>query len=122
MIQEISKLEERLNQAILNSDVQTLDQLMHDDLVFVNHLGMKLSKMEDLAPHIHGDLKITRLELSAQHIHSFGKDTFIVVVSKQIEGNYLEKSFEGKFRFMRIWKLSDKQWKVIAVSSSTMME
>ena len=113
---EIIKLEEKIVDAILGSNVEVLDQLLHDEVVFVNHLGMAVSKKEDLAPHVSGYLKITVLDVSDQDIKLFG-DTVVVTVSKEIKGSYLKQEFESHVRFTRVWKLFDQQWKVIAASS-----
>ncbi|KIA93538.1 hypothetical protein OC25_12235 [Pedobacter kyungheensis] len=116
MESKVLKLEEQLVAAILNSDVAVLDKLLHDKLVFVNHLGMTLTKAEDLAPHISHDLKINSLAISDRHLHLFG-DTAVVVVTKEIKGSYLNQLFESKLKFTRVWKLHAQDWKVIAVSS-----
>ncbi|WP_146133116.1 nuclear transport factor 2 family protein [Arcticibacter pallidicorallinus] len=44
MESQILDLEAKLIAAILNSDIKLLDQLLHDELIFVNHTGMVLSK------------------------------------------------------------------------------
>jgi len=116
MESEILKLEAQLIAAILNSDLKVLDQLLHDELIFVNHLGMVLSKKEDLAPHISGDLKITGLVASDQQLHIF-IDTCAVVVTKEIRGIYLNQPFESRVKFTRVWKLFNGDWKVITASS-----
>jgi hypothetical protein len=116
MESKILKLEEQLVASILSSDVEVLDDLLHDQLVFVNHQGITLSKKEDLAPHISQDLKITSLAISDQQLQLFG-DTAVVVVTKEIEGSYLKQPFESKLKFTRIWKLYEQDWKVIAVTS-----
>ncbi|TKC08577.1 nuclear transport factor 2 family protein [Pedobacter frigoris] len=116
MEREILKLEEQIVAAILSSDVEVLDQLLHDQLVFVNHLGMALSKEQDLTPHITGDLKIAGLVASDHQLQVFG-DTCVVVVTKDIKGSYLNQPFENKLKFTRIWKLFNGNWKVIAASS-----
>lgn len=113
---QILKLEEKIVEAIVRSDVEALDQLLHDELVFVNHLGMIVSKKDDLAPHISGDLKITTIEVSDQHVRFFA-DTAVVTVSKTIKGSYLKEEFESHVKFTRVWKLFGQQWKVIAASS-----
>lgn len=116
MESKVLKLEEQLVAAILNSDVAVLDKLLHDELVFVNHLGVTLTKAEDLAPHISHDLKISSLAISDRQLQLFG-DTAVVVVTKEIKGSYLNQLFESKLKFTRVWKLHEQDWKVIAVSS-----
>ena len=116
MENEILKLEEQLIVAILGSDLKVLDQLLHDELIFVNHMGRVLSKDEDLAPHISGDLKITGLVTSDQHLRLFGNIS-AVVVTKEIKGVYRNQPFESRVKFTRVWKLFNGDWKVITVSS-----
>ena len=116
MESEILKLEAQLITAILNSNVEVLDQLLHDELLFVNHLGMVLSKKDDMASHISGDLKITELAASDRQLHLFG-DICTVVVTKEIRGVYLNQPFESRVKFTRVWKLFNGDWKVITASS-----
>ncbi len=116
MINEIIELEEKIIEAILYSDVTVLDQLLHADLVFVNHLGMRITKQEDLAPHLSGDLKITEIVAADQHISLF-EDTAVVSVFKDIKGSYLAEDFESRVRFTRVWKKINQDWMVIAASS-----
>jgi ketosteroid isomerase-like protein len=116
MLNKILKLEEEIVQAIIESDVILLDKLLHEDLVFVNHLGMTVSKKEDLAPHYKGDLKVASIQLSDRDVRFFG-DTAIVTVSKNIRGSYSGQEFESHVKFTRVWWQVDGQWKVIAASS-----
>lgn len=118
VMNEILKLEEKMVDAIIRSNVDVLDQLLHDELVFVNHLGMTISKKDDLAPHINGELKIAAIEISDQQFRHFG-DTVVVSVIKKIKGSYLHQEFESLLKFTRVWKLFDQQWKVIAANSVT---
>jgi hypothetical protein len=116
MVNEIIRLEEAIIEAILYSDVAVLDQLLHADLVFVNHLGMLISKQEDLAPHLSGELKISEILTADQHISLFG-DTAVVCVFKDIKGSYLAGDFQSGVRFTRVWKLFGQDWKVISATS-----
>ncbi|WP_316811080.1 nuclear transport factor 2 family protein [Pedobacter heparinus] len=116
MISEIIKLEENIIEAILYSDVAVLDGLLHTDLVFVNHLGVLVSKQDDLAPHLSGELKFKEILIADQQISVFG-DTVVVSVFKDIKGSYLSQDFESRVRFTRVWKLFEQGWKVIAATS-----
>lgn len=116
MNSEIIKLEEAIIEALIYSDVAVLDQLLHADLVYVNHKGMLVSKQEDLAPHLSGELKITGISTADQQISVFG-ETAIVSVFKEIKGTYLAEKFESRVRFTRVWKLFEQGWKVISATS-----
>ncbi|WP_239984865.1 nuclear transport factor 2 family protein [Sporolactobacillus pectinivorans] len=45
---EIIECEKRLQEAMLSSDVTALDELIDDDLIFVDHFGQILTKENDL--------------------------------------------------------------------------
>lgn len=57
---QIETCEERLRQAMLHSDVSTLDELLADDLLFTNHLGQLMTKQDDLKAHRTGMVKILK--------------------------------------------------------------
>lgn len=114
--QEIIELEETLIEAIKNSDIDILQQLLHDELAFTNHAGILLDKESDLIPHKNGDLVMSQIAVSEQHIRIFD-DVAIVVVKKDITGTYCKEPFETKVRFTRIWKKFNAEWKVISACS-----
>ncbi|MDJ0531466.1 MAG: nuclear transport factor 2 family protein [Xenococcaceae cyanobacterium MO_207.B15] len=115
---QILKAEERLRLAMLNSDVNTLDQLLAPELIFTNHLGQVLSKQDDLLAHQSGIIKIKELKPSEQRIQLSG-DVGIVSVRMRLLGSYADTTSDSDFRFTRIWILSsDGNWRVVAGHSS----
>src|ERR1035438_5322886 len=58
----IRVLEERLWRAQLSADVETLDDLIADDLLFTGLSGSLETKAADLQQHQSGALKITKLD------------------------------------------------------------
>ncbi len=113
---EIIKNERQLLAAMKSSDISVLDYLLHDDLIFTNHMGQVLTKKMDLDAHRSGSLGIHDIQISEQTIR-FIEDIAIVTVKKYIAGKYNDEAFEGTFRFTRIWKMFNHDWKIIAVSS-----
>ncbi len=114
---EIVKAEESLRLAMISSDVETLNQLLSKDLMFTNHMGLLLSKDDDLAAHRKGDFKIISLLLSDQVIKCSGE---VVVVSShaKIVGSYKGEAANGNFRFTRVWEKFESKWQVVAGHSS----
>jgi hypothetical protein len=47
-------------------------------------------------------------------------DDIVVAVTVEILGNYLGQEIDGKFRYLRVWKLFENNWKVIAGSVVTL--
>ncbi|MEJ5964170.1 nuclear transport factor 2 family protein [Pedobacter immunditicola] len=113
---QIIELEESLITAIKKSDIDRLQQLLHDQLTFTNHAGILLDKESDLISHRNGDLVISDIEISEQSIRIFD-DVAVVVVKKHITGTYYTEPFESRVRFTRIWKKFNAEWKVISACS-----
>lgn len=114
---EILKVEESLRLAMISSDTDALNELLSDNLVFTNHMGEILSKMDDLAAHKKGDFKISSLLLSDQIIKVSG-DVVIVSVHAKIVGHYKGEATSGNFRFTRIWENLMNKWQVSAGHAS----
>lgn len=116
--EQIEACEERLKQAMLQSDVFTLDELLAPNLIFTNHLGQLMTKQDDLEAHRSGMLKINEITLSDQKIHIYN-DVAIVSVQAHILGGFAGQISESDFRFTRIWnKSSSNVWQIIAGHSS----
>lgn len=110
---EIKEREEKLRQAMLNSDVNSLDELLSSDLVFTNHLDQIMTKEDDISAHKSGDLNIKKIELFEQKIKALG-ELGIVTVLARIQGSFKGESSEGAFRFTRVWSRGpNNSWKLI---------
>jgi Domain of unknown function (DUF4440) len=102
---QIIKLEERLRQAMLYSDVVELDALIAPELLFTNHLGQVISKQEDLDAHRSGKFKFAEITPSNRQIqlnHGFA----VVSVLMHIVGSYEGTPVEQDIRFTRVWAIS----------------
>jgi len=115
---EIEKCEERLKQAMLQSDLVILDEMLSPDLIFTNHLGQLMFKKDDLKAHDTGILDIKKIILTDQIINVCG-DVAIVSVKAHISGSFAGEESESDFRFTRVWnKSSNAHWQVVAAHSS----
>ncbi len=106
-MQQVSEMtvmaaEGALAMAMLSSDVNELDKLLAEDLLFTNHRGQILGKSDDLAMHKSGSLKIEKiepLETTVQIIRGIG----VVNARVRIVGSYLGHRSDAEFRFTRLW-------------------
>jgi len=111
---DIIECEERLKQAMLDSNLSELDALISEDLIFTNHLGGVMTKADDLDAHQSGVLKINQMQLTDQKIFT-RNNMAIVSVKANIIGCFSGVESENVFRFTRVWtKESDERWRVIA--------
>ena len=109
---QITQAEERLLQAMKAGDVALLDDLLHNDLLFVIPTGQTVTKEIDLANMKLGNLKIESITTSEQEIRVI-EDNAVVSVVVELKGSYLDQPIDGKFKYIRIWKSFGDQWKVI---------
>jgi ketosteroid isomerase-like protein len=113
----IAAYEERLRTAMLAGDVDALDTLLADDLIFTNQAGRVLTKAMDLDIHRSGQLRISSLDFSEQQCRNTG-EVAIVVVRTVVTGTYQGTPFAGTYRYTRIWRKGAPGWQVIAVHCS----
>ncbi|MEA5443472.1 nuclear transport factor 2 family protein [Cyanobium gracile] len=111
---EIASLEEQLREAMLASDVPSLEALISPDLVFVNHFGVVLSKEEDLALHYSGALRFHRIDPSERRILMLEQAAF-VGVRVHLWGVFNGFPLQEDLRFSRLWQRhASGAWQVVA--------
>ncbi|SUJ21049.1 Uncharacterised protein [Sphingobacterium spiritivorum] len=113
--QKILDIENQLREAMQKSDIEILDQLLHDDLLFVLPGGEVITKQMDLETHRSGNLVLEKITSSIYSVKQVGENV-VVTLSTNIKGKMQEQYFEGNFRYLRVWKMFDGQLKVIAGS------
>jgi ketosteroid isomerase-like protein len=109
----IEILEEKLRQAMLDSDVQVLDELIADDLVFTMHTGQVVNKQYDLDAHSSGIFKFTKVDLDDRQIHLYG-DCVVVTVKVDLAGTFNQQAFSESYRFTRVWMNRQNCWQIVA--------
>lgn len=113
--QKIMEAENQLLEAMKKSNIEILDQLLHDDLLFVLPSGEVITKQMDLETHQSGNLVLEEITSSIDAITPIDENV-VVTLSSMIKGKMSEQHFEGNFRYLRVWKLFGDQLKVIAGS------
>jgi ketosteroid isomerase-like protein len=107
--------EKNLLEAMKTSNVERLDKLLHDDLLFNSPTGETATKAADLNNYRSGGINLHTVESSDRMLSAIG-DTVIVAVTVEIKGNYMGQEIDGKFRYLRVWKQFGTNWQVIAGS------
>lgn len=113
----IEALEEALRQAMLASDVATLDSLIADDMIFTTQAGELITKEMDLNAHRSRTQRLTMLDGSEQQIRQYG-DTAVVSVRMELAGTFAGHAFGGAYRYTRVWLNRGERWQVIAAHVS----
>jgi ketosteroid isomerase-like protein len=105
--------EAALRQAQLTSNVQELDRLVDDALVFTGPNGAVYGKQDDLDAHRRGLIRITRLEPSEERVQRFGHIA-VVSVRMEMSGTFEGAPFAGPFRYTRVWRAHENGWRIVA--------
>ena len=105
--------EAALRQAQLESDVDVLDRLIDDTLVFTGPDGALYGKRDDLDAHRSGMIRITRLEPSEERVLRFG-EIAVVVVRMEMVGTFNGVPFAGPSRYTRVWCARPDGWRIVA--------
>jgi len=117
MIQEeqIIDCENRLLEAMKIGDIEVLDELLHDDLIFNIPTGQTITKAIDIENYRSGIMTVYDISTTDQIIKTIENNS-IVAVTLHLKIKYADQLIDGKFRYLRVWGLFNNSWKVIAGS------
>lgn len=113
--EDVVEAENRLFAAQLVSDVDKLDQLLHDDLIAVGPAGQLVTKEMDLDSHRTKTMVIEDASTTIDAIN-ITDDTALSIVTMTAKGKAMGAPVEGKFRYFRVWKRVNGTLKVIGAS------
>lgn len=113
--ENVVEAENKLFSAQLVSNVDILDQLLHDDLVAVAPTGQIVTKEMDLNSHKAKTMIIEDAATEIDDIKITGA-TALSIVTMTAKGKMMGTPIEGKFRYFRVWKRFDDTLKVIGAS------
>ncbi len=111
----IAGLESQLRDAQLASDVNALDLLIADDLLFTGPDGNLYTKADDLAAHRSGGIRIATHEPEALRIRRVGEDVAVVALHTHVAGSLGGQTFDDIVRYTRVWaRESFDDWRIVA--------
>ncbi len=114
-IEQIIESEKRLIEAIKTGNIKELDELLYDNLIFIIPTGQTITKSMDIENYQSGSMIISEIVTDDQIIKSID-DITIVTVTMFLKGKYNGEIIDGKYKYLRVWKIVDNSWKVIAGS------
>lgn len=111
----ILNVEEQLYEAMKSGNIETLDNLLHNDLLFLLPSGETITKEMDLETYRSGNLKIVELIPTLERINIIN-DLAVVTLKINLKGNYNNQPFDELFRYIRFWKSFPEGFKVVGGS------
>lgn len=100
--EDVLNAEARLKQAMLDSNVPDLEQLLAPELLFVAHTGQVISRDDDLTAHRDHLIRISSLEMVEKQVRTHHQNA-TVLATVDIEGTFAGQPAAGRFRFLRVW-------------------
>ncbi|WP_210148993.1 nuclear transport factor 2 family protein [Chryseobacterium scophthalmum] len=113
--ENVVEAENKLFSAQLVSNVEILDQLLHDDLLAVAPTGEIITKEMDLNSHKAKTMIIENASIEIDDIKIMD-DTALSIVTMTAKGKMMGAPLEGRFRYFRVWKHFDDSLKIIGAS------
>lgn len=111
----VVEAENMLFSAQLVSNVEILDQLLHDDLLAVAPTGEIITKEMDLNSHKAKTMIIENASIEIDNIKIMD-DIALSIVTMTAKGKMMGAPLEGRFRYFRVWKRFDDSLKIIGAS------
>lgn len=115
---QIDELEETLRLAMLTGNVGKLEELLANDLIFIDQAGQLAGKEADIDAHRSGRLKLAELTFASQSVHVLGEGLVLTITLSKLAGTYASQAFSGTFRYSRVWKQQSGRWCVIFAQCS----
>ncbi|VWD00905.1 nuclear transport factor 2 family protein [Burkholderia lata] len=113
----IEPSETALRAAMLANDVEALDALLDDDLVFTVPTGQVISKEDDLTAHRAKLLRLDRLDVQETRACAIG-EMILTTTQATLAGHFDGAAFGGVFAYTRLWRRSPAGWRVVAGHAS----
>jgi ketosteroid isomerase-like protein len=109
---EIVALEGAIRAAQLAADVEALDRLISDELLFTGPDGQLGTKAQDLAAHRSGVLRIREHVPTELRIRRLGPDAAIVALRARLTVELQGSTISGTYRYTRVWSREQGEWRV----------
>jgi ketosteroid isomerase-like protein len=111
--QALIRLENEWVDALMKSDLVTLDSIFADSYVDTDEHSNRSDKQGVLSVLKSGDLKIDSIKLSDMHVHDYG-DAAVVTGSASQSGNFKGQPFAARIIFTDTFIRQNGKWKAVA--------
>jgi len=111
----ILEQENKLYSAIKDGNIAALEQLLHDDLLFILPSGETITKEIDLDTYRNGALKVDELLPEIENLNIID-DIAVITLAIKLSGKFNDVPFEARFRYIRFWKKFPDGIKVVGGS------
>ncbi len=119
--QELLKLEDGWNDAMVKADVAFLDRILADDYTFTDEEGTVSTKVQNIADQKSGDFKCTSATSDEYKVRIYG-NAAVVTGRLTMKSLYKGKDSSGQFRWTDTWVKGTGGWQCVATHVSKIAE
>jgi len=113
----ILTLETAWSQAEQHKDIKVLDELLSDNLVYVEYDGTFMTKAEYLTSRQKASLQPAQVTNESTTVHMYGSSAVVTGVYRE-KGTSGGKSYEHRGRFTDTWVSEGGVWRCVASQST----
>jgi len=113
-LDEIRDAELQLQQAMVKNDVQALERLLHNDLVFIDVEGNVQGKHDDIESHASGAVVQTAVEFVEEPVMQLHGESAVVAVKAYVKVQIQGNPAEALCRYLRVWLFQDGRWQILS--------
>jgi hypothetical protein len=111
---EIVEHEARIRLAQLRADVEELDALIAEELLFTGPNGQLASKAEDLAAHRSGVVRFREHEPLELRVRRVSESVVVTALLARLAVEVNGTTVRGTCRYTRVWAHDGSGWRVVA--------
>jgi ketosteroid isomerase-like protein len=119
--EEISRLLDEYNTALLARDSETLARIWADDLNFVNPQGRVVTKSERVENIKAGATNLRSAEVTDKKIQMYGSAA-VGTLTVKINGQYSAESGSGDYRVTTVWAKPKGNWQMVSSQMTLIVE
>ena len=111
---EIVDLEEQIRAAQLNADVEALDRLISEELLFTGPDGQLATKAQDLEAYRSGVVRFLEHEPEELRVRRVGSALAVSALRARLAVEVGGQIARGTYRYTRVWaRENGKNWRVV---------
>jgi uncharacterized damage-inducible protein DinB/ketosteroid isomerase-like protein len=110
---EIVALEIALRRAQLDADVDALERLLADDLLFTGPDGQLVTKAQDLTAHTSGAVRFRRHDVEELRVRRIADGVALCALRTHLTVEVAGFPVDGRYHYSRMWvRAHDASWRV----------
>ena len=112
---EMLRTADKFDQAQLQQDRALLEEMVDDELVFIEGSGNRSGKAEFIAGWTGAGDRYDPITLIDRTVTPTGKDSFVVSAETTLSGVSGGQSFSSRFRFSDTFRSKDGRWQAVHI-------